>query len=80
MRAIQVMQCEWCGGKEVTKCLTCNHMSCDNCGAGGDCMCVVTELMIQCGQCGDTHKCAEEIDSDDDGFNLANVREILRGI
>jgi hypothetical protein len=39
MRVIHDIQCSWCGGREVTDCLTCNHESCDNCGVGGYCNC-----------------------------------------
>ena len=39
MIVIHDIQCSWCGGREVTDCLTCNHVSCDNCGVGGYCYC-----------------------------------------
>lgn len=39
MRKLTEIQCSWCGGREVTNCLTCEHVSCDNCGAGGYCKC-----------------------------------------
>jgi len=39
MKVIHDIQCSWCGGREVTDCLTCNHQACDNCGAGGTCDC-----------------------------------------
>lgn len=34
------------------------------------------DLTVNCGHCGHEHIC----EPDDDGFNLANVRNILKGI
>jgi hypothetical protein len=34
------------------------------------------DLKVNCGHCGHEHIC----DPDDDGFNLANIRDILKGI
>jgi hypothetical protein len=34
------------------------------------------DLTVNCGHCGHEHIC----DPDDDGFNIANIREILKGI
>jgi len=48
MKVIHDIQCSWCGGRGVTDCLTCNHESCDNCGAGGYCDCNTIRLCPDC--------------------------------
>ena len=39
MKVIHDIQCSWCGGREVIDCLTCDHVACQNCEAGGYCDC-----------------------------------------
>jgi hypothetical protein len=39
MKVVHDIQCSWCGGREVIDCLTCDHVACQNCEAGGYCDC-----------------------------------------